>query len=250
MTWIRGPWWDGFWIFSGLPIGIVLMLTCPGMVPALAVTVMVLETAHVVCPTLLAWTRPGLRRVFIREWRRHVALPLAIMAGSFFAPIAWVAPVYWTWNIYHFGMQNFGVASLYGVGKDRRLRMIVCVGLTVLGVGIQPLLHDPSYDMLITGIFSFNHWLVDIGLSSRVARGHWGFIALVLVIGVAWLALRNSVLSVHIVPQIIVIRYGIGFWHFIDSARIWKLSDPEVRAAIGQDLRAKNWPTTNKLRVA
>jgi hypothetical protein len=233
MTWIRNPWWDGLFIWSGVPIGIVLMLTCPGMVPALAVAVMVLETAHIVSPTILAWSTPGLRAILLREWRAHVAAPLVIMAGSFVAPIAWVFPIYWTWNIYHFGMQWFGVASLYGIGKDRTLRGVACLGLTALGMGVLPLVWpDPHLALLCTGIFSFNHWLVDIGLSSRVVRWHWGFIALVLAIGVVWLLLRNGPLSAWLVPQILVVRMGLGICHFIDSARIWRLSDLQVRATI------------------
>jgi len=92
--------------------------------------------------------------------------------------------------------------------------------------------------MLCMGILSFNHWLVDIGLSSRVARRHFGFIAAVLLIGVVWALLRNGPLSVRLVPQIIVIRAGIGMVHFIYSARIWQFSDPQVRATIGRDLLA------------
>ena len=106
-------------------------------------------------------------------------------------------------------------------------------------MGVLPfLMPDPQVSMLCLGLFSFNHWLVDIGLSSRVARWHWGFIAAVLSIGVLWLVLRNGPLSMRVVPNIVGIRYGIGMIHFIYSARIWKLSDPQVRATIGASLMA------------
>jgi hypothetical protein len=237
MRWVRNPWWDGFWLLSGLPIGIVLMLLAPGMVWPLAVAVMVLETAHVVSPMILAWTRPELRAIVSREWIKHIAAPIAVMCGVMSFPVAWVMGLYWVWNIYHFGMQNFGVTSLYW-RPSRQFRKWACLGVTAFGMGAVPfLLPDPRVNMLCMGIFSFNHWLVDIGLSSRVARWHWGFIVVVLLIGVTWLLLRNGPLSVRLVPQIIVIRAGIGMVHFIYSgARIWKFSDPQVRATIGRNL--------------
>jgi hypothetical protein len=232
VRWIRSPSWDGFWILSGLPIGIVLMLFSPGFVPELAVAIMILETAHVVSPIILAWTRPELRTIVTREWIKHIAAPAAVMGGVLLFPVAWVAGVYGTWNIYHFGMQNFGVSSLYWRGR-RQMRKWLCLGATAAGMGLLPLLtSDWRVTALCTGILSFNHWLVDIGLSSRVARWHWGFIAAVLAIGVTWLLLRNGPLSVRLVPQIIAIRMGIGMVHFIYSARIWKLSDPQIRAAM------------------
>ena len=211
----------------------LLMLTCPGIVPPLFIAIMVLESAHVVSPIILAWTRSELRAIVAREWDKHVAVPIAVMCGVLIAPAGWVMGFYWTWNIYHFGMQNFGVASLYGIGKDRALRALTCVGGTALGMGILPfIVQDPRFNMLLLGTFSFSHWLTDIGLSGRVARWHWAFIALVVLIGVIWLVLRQGPLSVRLVPQIIVIRAGIGMIHFIYSTRIWKLSDPQVRATV------------------
>jgi hypothetical protein len=239
MRWIRSPVWDGFWILSGLPIGLTLMLLAPGMVLPLAVAVMVLESAHVVSPIILAWSYPELRWIVWSEWGKHIAAPVAVMIGVLIAPPEWVAGLYFAWNIFHFGMQNFGVTSLYrrGSGPDERARRgLACLGITALGMGCLPLLHNSRLAMLAMGVFSFNHWLTDIGLSSRIARWHWGFIALVLAIGVAWLLLRQGPLSVRAVPQIIVIRYGIGMIHFLYSARIWKLSDPRVRETIGMAL--------------
>jgi hypothetical protein len=147
--------------------------------------------------------------------------------------------VYTLWNRYHFGMQYFGVMSLYCRGDssdDRVRRGLLCLAVTAFGMGVVP---EPNENPLVTafctGILSFNHWLTDIGLSGRVADRHRGFIVTMLVIGVAWMLLRNGPLSVQLVPQIIVIRAGIGMIHFIYSARIWRLRDPRMRAIIGRD---------------
>jgi hypothetical protein len=252
MTWIRSPWWDGFWILSGPPIGVVLMLFIPGMVLPLGIAVMVLESAHVVSPVLLAWTRPELRMIVSREWIRHIVLPMLIMATVLTAPADAVFGFYFAWNVYHFGMQNFGVMSLYlrGGSYDKRIRRsLICLAGTALFMAILPALFpaefrfdfhygstSPPLGILCFAVLSFNHWLVDVGLSSRVARWHWGFIVLVLAVGVVWLVLRNGPLSVQLVPQILVIRAGIGMVHFVYSARIWKLSDRKVRAVIGKHI--------------
>lgn len=243
MTWIRGPWWDGFWILSGLPIGMVMMLfvSNPHVRP-IVITVMVLETAHVVSPVILAWSKPGLRRIVRHEWRKHIAAPAGLMAGCLLLPWSMVFGIYFAWNIWHFGMQIFGITCLYrplSRPSERVLRALGCLVVTVLGMGILPFLGGGSrLDMFAFGIFSFNHWLVDIGLSSQVSGWRWKFLPIVLLLGVIWFLLRQGPLSVHVVPQILAIRAGIGMIHFVYSARVWKLSDPQVRAAIGKDLFA------------
>ena len=128
------------------------------------------------------------------------------------------------------------------------MRKWIALAVTAFGMGVVPMLTQSwSVTAFMTGLFSFGHWLADIGLSSRVARWHWAFISAVLAVGVAWLLLRNGPLSVRLVPQILVIRSGIGMVHFIYSARIWKLSDPQIRAVVGvRSLRlarrATCWP--------
>jgi hypothetical protein len=238
MKWVRNPWWDGCWLLSGLPIGLALMILLPSRHAfALVVVIMILESGHVVSPMILAWTRPGLRAIVKREWIKHIAAPAAVMGGVLIFPPAWVAGLYWAWNIYHFGMQNFGVSSLY-CRRWRRARKWLCLGLTASGMAALPHLSVRA-EMLCLGVFSFGHWLTDIGLSSRVARWHWGFVALMLAIGVAWLLARQGPLSVHLVPQIIVIRYGIGMVHFIYSARIWKINDPQVRQTMNRCVQGR-----------
>jgi hypothetical protein len=241
MSWVRNPWWDGFWLLSGLPIGIALMLFVPGPgIWYMAITIMILETGHVISPMILAWTKPGLRRIVSREWGMHIALPIGLVAGCLLAPWQMVFSIYFAWNIWHFGMQIFGVSCLYhrpGSPTAHFWRALGCVLFTAFSIGLLPFFGEgPRTHALSFGVFSFNHWLTDMGLSSQASGWRWGFIPLVLAIGAIWLVLRNGPLSAQVVPQILAIRAGIGMIHFVYSARVWKLSDPQVRATIGANL--------------
>jgi hypothetical protein len=152
--------------------------------------------------------------------------------------------VYLIWNGYHFGMQNFGVLSLYRdkprSARRRQIDMILCLAGTALGMYALPMLAgSQSLAMLCVGVFSFNHWLVAIGLSSRVSRHTWVFIAAMLVVGVVgfvWMIPTSNGPMIRVIPVIICARMGLGFVHFLYDRWVWKLSDPLVRATIGRDL--------------
>jgi hypothetical protein len=144
-AWIRGPAWDGFWILSGLPLG--LALTCSHYFnPALPVTLIVamfLANAHAMAPIAAAWGNRGFRARMQNRPAKYVGLPAMLLLVSigigagittydphfrpgitadlqvynighdFGNPFVLLAFVYMLWNAYHFGMQNFGVLSLY-----------------------------------------------------------------------------------------------------------------------------------------
>lgn len=208
-------------------------------IDAILVTMMLLESAHLASPVLLAWWRPELRRVVSREWVRHLLLPVAVLPACVVAPASWVFGLYYAWNIHHFGMQNFGVWQLFGrkCSPDFRvLRGLICLSVTAFGMAAGPILWPGIYGLVIgTLVFSINHWLVDIGLSSRVAPRAWWFIAAVVAIGIVYTIARQGPLSVHVLPQILVLRCGLGFVHFIYSARIW-------RSDVGIDLLKRRHP--------
>jgi hypothetical protein len=147
MMWIRGPWWDGLWILSGLPFGAALTylsiyLSSPIMVLWI---VLLTQTGHLLSPMALAWSHEGFRSFMKRRLTKFVMIPLVILLASMligsigglalpdlrFDPenfalaagptrltelknpfIAMIA-VYAVWNAYHFGKQAFGVMSIY-----------------------------------------------------------------------------------------------------------------------------------------
>jgi hypothetical protein len=89
MTWIRNPWWDGFWILSGLPIGLCLALAPPQVCHLFFTAAVVLETGHVLSPIVLTWTHKELRWIATREWPKWILLPAAMFASVFFLPSPW-----------------------------------------------------------------------------------------------------------------------------------------------------------------
>jgi len=153
-VWIRGPWWDGFWILSGVPLGATLTAIefwfgVPGYVMILWI-VLLTQTGHLLSPMALAWSHDGFRANMLRRPVKFVALPIAVLACSTVAGLvgSWTLPVlrfdpinfaiaagpttwvqfrnpfmslvalYAAWNTYHFGKQAFGVMSIYRRKND------------------------------------------------------------------------------------------------------------------------------------
>jgi hypothetical protein len=328
MIWIRSARWDAAWILSGLPIGWGLLLLSPTIYLVLALIVL-LEHGHFLSPMTLAWGHAGFRRLMLRQPIKYIGLPIALIltttsigiATTLFAdlhidvgmkvrvydfadykqPFVIMVVLYWFWNAYHFGMQNFGVLSIYrrksGSG-NRRADMIYCLfvqaaasflvfaphlGLdrgvmrdlyvsAALVIFIAMMLREDKLSPRILfiaadtaglalifwsglwgfAIWSINHWLVAIGLSSHVYAVHRGrsavmFVAGLVVVGVAlfWLIFGSGV-NRHTLfdPSFVVrttmialsLRYGFAFTHFLYDRWLWQLSNSEVRATIGKDL--------------
>jgi hypothetical protein len=252
MTWIRGPLWDGFWILSGLPIGLTLMILPVSWFYAVLLGGIVLNHAHLVSPVVVAWSNRGFRRVMMGRWQKFIILPVSIMIfGILFSlkfqrhdwPFEILVGTYILWNAFHFGMQNFGVMVLYG----HRLLGFVYLCVTILAMAVLPLTHGSYWMALIlTGVFSFNHWMTDIGLSGLVSGRRWLFIGTVLVVGFLGFLFKTidcNTMScqsfMYSVPIILGARICLGFVHFLYWRWVWKLSDPQVRATIGRELFRK-----------
>lgn len=220
------------------------------------------EQAHVASPIVLAWSHPGLRQIALSRPIETMVLPVVAIIGALASPFWLIWWIYWLWNIYHFGAQHYGVLQLYRrrvsgqrlvysipnrhlragrISRNRRrLNMGFCVGGTAaIMVGLPWLVPAGWVRWFLLIAIDFNHWLVDISLSSRVSR-HWQlFLASVLLlgcIGFAWKVPRSDHIATMFVPWIIQARWGVGIAHFLYSRWVWKLSDPQVRATIGRDL--------------
>ena len=78
MTWIRSAWWDGFWILSGLPMGMALMLAPPVVLLLFFTLVVLLETGHSLSPIVLGWSHAGFRQLILAQRKKYVLLPTMI----------------------------------------------------------------------------------------------------------------------------------------------------------------------------
>jgi hypothetical protein len=263
VTWIRGPWWDGFFVLSGLPIGLALLFAPPSILLYFFTVVVVLETGHSFSPIALAWSHAGFRGLMLARPKKYILLPGAVLAAALgvgattslgwtsyvpgphhaFLLTDWTNPfpimvwIYWAWNMYHFGMQNFGVVQLYRRNGRRNSRQRLIDKYSVFGMAALPTItHSSQVALLCLGIFAFNHWMVAIALCSTVSRRSWLFIAGMLLlgsVGFVWMIPTSAGNVIRVVPVVICARIGLGFVHFLYDRWLWKISDPRVRATIG-----------------
>jgi hypothetical protein len=300
------PFVGWLWLLSGLPIGLVLMSSPPPVWIAFFTFAVFLEVGHALSPIVFAWTHPGYRRLIFAHPRKFVVVPGAFLAaaaaigaatslgwtsfvrptqdltGQNYAftdvrnPFGMMVSFYWWWNVYHFGMQNFGVLSMCRPRRsgERRVMLrlggreirwprpaaVLCLAITAFGMVILPKLVDtPELGIVFYCIFFVNHWIVAIGLPTRIEAATvpsrpWlragGFALGVLLlggIGFVWSApawvwrawgyalpahAPDYALVSHVVPAVLSLRFGLSFVHFLYDRHIWKMSDPEIRALL------------------
>jgi hypothetical protein len=65
LTWIRSPWWDGFWILSGLPVGLAALFMPPAALLMFFTLAVFLETSHAFSPIALAWSHASFRQLIL-----------------------------------------------------------------------------------------------------------------------------------------------------------------------------------------
>jgi hypothetical protein len=240
VTWLpQIPFVGWLWLSSGLPVGLVLMWSPPSAWIAFFTFAVLMEVGHALSPIVFAWTNPAYRTLIFKYPRKYVVLPGAFLVtacaigaatslgwtsfvkpaqdltGQNYAftdlrnPFGMMVSVYWWWNVYHFGMQNFGVLAMCRTGRSAQRRRlfrvgrwdvlrprpaaVLCLAVTAFGMVILPkLVHSPELGILFYCLFFVNHWVVAIGLPSHVEsvldrsrpRLHaWGFALGVLLLG-------------------------------------------------------------------
>jgi len=221
-------------------------------------------------------------------WTSFVA-PTQDLTGQSYAFTDWRNPFgimvtgYFWWNVHHFGMQNFGVLSMcrtaprvavprgtWRIGtwevRQPRPAAAACLAVTALGMVLLPKIVSREYAILFYGLIFVNHWIVAIGLPTRVEAalgGEWAraraaafAIGVVLLgaVGFVWSApawmfrayghavpanAPDFMLIREVIPVVLGLRYGLSFVHFLYDRHIWKMGDPEVRAIIGHAFAAR-----------
>ncbi len=130
--WLRSPVWDGFWILSGLWL-LVPVLLAPVLTSTnqwiLVAAVYTLWLPHRFATAFNAYCLPDYRSLIHAQWQRFYLLPAAIFAATFvflFLPelllplplttrVQVLATIFFVYNSYHFGVQHFGVLSIYRI---------------------------------------------------------------------------------------------------------------------------------------
>lgn len=194
---IRSRWWDAIWIMNGPVIGLVLILLSMFVSPK-HITVVILGVfgmAHRISPMALAVAHPGLRKIVRAYPLRFIWLPLLII--SFCAAVGWFFPkhnlngapdiswqtftndfdplfmigiVYLMWNAWHFGMQNFGVLSIYRAKEKsghRKVDQLLCLGFIVIVTFLSTLFKLPPIPTLLPWVGTLR-WVV-VGLAAAGA---------------------------------------------------------------------------------
>jgi hypothetical protein len=140
--WVRGPWWDGFWMQSALWLAPIVLWLASGYADPeqspldylyFALTAL-FWIGHRLCSTWLAYCTEAYRPLLRMHPVRFVVLPLLVTAACFacFLPgddaLPWtraerllaLAIVDYAWVTWHFAAQHFGALSLYRLRAGRR----------------------------------------------------------------------------------------------------------------------------------
>jgi len=227
-------------MLSGLPVGLILMCSPLPVWIVFFTFAVFLEVGHALSPIVFAWAHRDYRRLIFKYPAKYILLPgacllVAVLIGAatslgytsfarpiedltgqgyaltdFRNPFGMMVFVYFWWNVYHFGMQNFGVLSMCRTGRNRpprqmmfsmgswqilrpRLPAVLCLAVTAFGMVILPkLVESQEWKIVFYSTIFVNHWIVAIGLPGHVeaALDHpwrraraWGFILGVLLLG-------------------------------------------------------------------
>lgn len=151
---IRSKSWDMMWILSGPLLGLALIPVSMFVRPQLIVAAIVgvIGMAHRISPMVLAACHPEARARVLADPRRFLVLPIGLLLlcaaigwfapshrsyavafdvpsvrfgwGDFKSPVFLLSASYVVWNAWHFGMQNFGVLSIYRAKTNTGIRWV------------------------------------------------------------------------------------------------------------------------------
>lgn len=252
MRCIRAPWWDGLFIWSGLPIG--LGLACLALMDYrqilnwCMVAILTLDAVHLLGPMAMVAGHPQLRQQAVEEPVNFIIVPgaMILLATLFWTDLGWLAPYAFvargSWDAWHTASQNFGVVQIYRRlwGKpgwrwvDRSLCVVASVAMSIpvaMFLGILGVLRPPYPQwllaqfqhpqwaaLIILATLRINHWTTSIGLCSKVilAAGWktWWWVGVLVLLGVSGFAWNMGRAGFPGIAALITLNYGIGLAHY------------------------------------
>jgi hypothetical protein len=239
--------YDGFWFLSGPAIGVALVLAGAGWMSTILPVYLALNSGHLLAPIALAWSNAELRQKMMLRRRKYIWLPVAIVAFGvaagifvgktfpvnhltlslrvtdgidYLRPLIALLPLYFAWNAYHFGMQNYGFMRLYFPALDRSTAMQWAMFGSLFGLIIIPVVFRQDWVRLFClGAVMFNHQIAALGISSHAWSRHRGrnplwFAGTLIAVGslLAWLILHAPE---WILMTVVGTRITVGFVHFL-----------------------------------
>ena len=131
-VWLRSAAWDGWWMLSGIWLLAPLLMfssTPSALKSPLIVATLILWLSHRFATTYNAFCTPAYRHLVQEQRTRFLLWPLMMTLATFgfvFAPHGLVAldrwgkiqvlgTVFFLYNSYHFGIQHYGVLSIYRI---------------------------------------------------------------------------------------------------------------------------------------
>jgi hypothetical protein len=227
------------WLLSAGLAALIFVALPKSMLVYFVIATVVIETSHQLSPIALAWSNDGFRKIMLVRPVQYMMVPALAFALAITLPIWCVSPVSLTWNAYHYGMQNFGVLSFWKRPKHRWLAIAACLlTMSVPMLLVAYLQLSWSWLFVVVAATSFNHWVVDIGLSWRASRQRWLFLGGILLVGlVGFVWYEPTSHGFHRrSDELLQVAMAVGFVHFLYSRWVWNMSNPKVRATIGADL--------------
>ncbi len=173
--WLCSAVWDGFWMLSGIWLLVPLFAfahTPHAVQGMLIAATLLLWLSHRFATTYNAFCTPAYRNLIHENRMRFLAWPLSAILATFafvFAPnillpldtwgrVQALGTIFFLYNSYHFGVQHYGVLSIYRVragqghsGWLKRYEKIFCVVVGTILVAIAQARHGAEvvYDSIV-----------------------------------------------------------------------------------------------------
>ncbi len=207
--WLRSAAWDSFWMLSGIWLLAPLWVfrnTSAALTWMLIAATLILWLSHRFATTYNAFCTPAYRGLVHEQRTRFLLWPAGIILATFgfvFAP-HWLVPldtwgkiqvlgtIFFLYNSYHFGVQHYGVLSIYRIraGQDhthwlKRYEKLFCIAVGTVLVAIAQICHGAEVvqDSIMYHVVAREAFASAFGVSRIIVPLLIGLLAAVFYVG-------------------------------------------------------------------